>query len=277
MTAPTQHKLRGEVSKEDTLEGWNPLVPSLYGFLGEALDSIEDDLDTALTRFNVYNQDLSTGYFKDGYTDGISLCRQLEFEFMKQQRALWTNINLYMREFPSDRPRQHWIWDRLGFANKQLIKEAQELNKQLTDLLENGRAQTLAFSNKIPRHTLNTAFGKVFSQDADNFRAQVDSALQFMPPAAPETDNLFASTTMWSIGTDAMFDLLTGRGEMLNSDIRWLKATLNALVEDQLFLRDGRMNKQVLEAKAIKCVERAWEFGHEWRARLKGYFAEGNM
>lgn len=98
-----------------------------------------------------------------------------------------------------------------------------------------------------------------------------------MPPAAPETDNLFPSTTMWSIGSDSMFDLLTGRGEMLNSDIRWLEATLNALNEDQLFLRYGRLNKQLLEAKAIKCVERAWEFGHEWRARLKGYFAERNM
>lgn len=135
MTTATQHKVRGEVSKEDTLEGWHPLVPSLYGFLWEALDSVEDDLDTALTRFNAYNQDLSTSYFKDGFTDGISLCRQLEFEFMKQQRSLWTNINLYMREYPTDRPRQHWIWDCLGFPNKQLIKEAQELNKQLAYLL----------------------------------------------------------------------------------------------------------------------------------------------
>ncbi|KAH7235123.1 hypothetical protein MRS44_009426 [Fusarium solani] len=279
MTAPpgTQYKLRSDVSTGDTLEGWHPIVPSLYEFLGEALDSVEEDLDTALADIGAYRSDLLTGHFKDDYRDGISLCKALEFEFMKQQRALWTNMDLYIRGFPTDRPRQHWIWDRLGFVNNQLIKEAQELNKQLTNLLENGRTQSLTFSKKIPHHKLNAAFGKLFSQDADNFRAQVDNALQVMPLTIHDTDNLFASKTIWSISSDAIFDLLAGRGEMLKYDIRWLRATLEALKEDQLTLQYGRPDKHALEAKANEVVERAWEFSHQWRARLKGYFAEGNM
>jgi hypothetical protein len=98
-----------------------------------------------------------------------------------------------------------------------------------------------------------------------------------MPLTIHDTDNLFASKAIWSISSDAIFDLLAGRGEMLNYDIRWLRATLEALKEDQLTLQYGRPDKHVLEAKANEVVERAWEFSHQWRARLKGYFAEGNM
>ncbi|UPL03480.1 hypothetical protein LCI18_014414 [Fusarium solani-melongenae] len=281
MTAPpgTRYNLRSDVSKEDTLEGWYPIVPTVYEFLGEALGSVGEDIDTALSLFDTYSSDLSTGRFKDDYSDGLSSCKKIEFEFTKQQRALWTNVDLYIHKFPTDRPHQHWTWDRLGFANSQLIKEAQELNKQLIDLLENGRTQTAEFSKKIPRNTLltHTAYGKLFNQDADDFRAQVDNALHVMPRASPETDNLFASNNIWSISSDSILHLLAGRGKMLESDVQWLTATLEALNEDRLTLQNGRPDKHVLEAKANEVVERAWELAHQWRARLKGYFAEGNM
>lgn len=279
MPAPpgTQRTLRSDLSTGDTLEGWHPLVPPLYVFIGEALDSVEEDLDTALVDSSTSRNDLFTGRFKNDYRDGISLCKALEFEFTKQQRALWTNMDLYIRGISTDRPSQHWILDHLGFVNNQLIKEAQELNKQLTNLLENGLTQSLKFLEKIPRHELNAACGTLFSQDADNLRAQIDNSLQVMPLTVEDADNLFASKTVWSISSDALFQLLVGRGKMLEYDIRWLGATLEALKEDQLTLKHGRLDKNALEAKANEVVERAWEFSHQWRARLKVYFTEGNM
>ncbi|KAJ4324564.1 hypothetical protein N0V84_003843 [Fusarium piperis] len=282
VTSPPRVQLRTDLSKEDTLEGWNPLVPSLYVFLRESFESVEVDLAAALALVETSDFDLSTGHFKDGYIDGISLCKKLEFEFMKQQRALWTNVDLFIREFPTDRPRQHWTWDRLGFVNKKMIEEAQELNKQLIDLLENGLAQTMDFSRKIPQNMFNTVFVKLFNPDVDAFRAQVNNALQtlqIMPSTAPETDDLFASTTVWSISSGAILDLLTGRGEMLKQDMEWLRGTLAALKEYQLMLQYGRreLDKDALEAVARESIGRTWESGQKWRARLKQYFAEGNI
>ncbi|KAJ3545182.1 hypothetical protein NM208_g2631 [Fusarium decemcellulare] len=225
-------------------------IPS--GVLAQGLEQFHDaDL-----------QLLSVLGFRDTCAEGTRDAEALERDFMRQQQALWNNVHL------------DGYGGALGFISPTLLQDTQQTNKDLEAILKNSHKQIQDFQNKIPPDPSDGILSTLFNTGVNDFRRILDNELKAMPVRDDQSEDLFASATMWGATSDTIENLVLGRGATLTDEWRWLEEKVQRLAADREMLRKGRQNrtKEEWEKKLNEAIKRCWVVSTEWRTRLKAYF-----
>ncbi|UPL02752.1 hypothetical protein LCI18_013686 [Fusarium solani-melongenae] len=258
----------------DTLQGFQARIAGVWQYLEDTLDSVDQDL-VADRRPDLL---LNLEFFRPMYLQGLQESEVLERQFMRQQRALWFNVNHFIHNIRPGRPEPYWILELLGFVNTALVREAQDAHQELIEILDNSREQTMTFKRRLEQGSSDvlTPFMKLFSPETSEFRAKLTQMTMAKAASAPpqdDPDDILGSSALWGASSDVVLDILFHRHGMLIGDITWLSEKLAELKRNLAILKGRRnMTKEVWEKQADELMEKAWAIASEWRGKLKEYF-----
>ncbi|KAM0414573.1 hypothetical protein ACHAPT_013589 [Fusarium lateritium] len=258
----------------DTLQGFQPRIPNVWQYLLNNLDSVDRDLMAA----HLHDLRSSIDDFRALYTQGVQESEALERQFMRQQRALWSNVHQFIRSISPVRPEQHWILGLLGFVDTALVQEARDIHQRLIGILENSRQQTIAFQDKLSEDSAKglTPFAKVFNRMEKKLRKKIENAIMDKAKENPHQvnpDDIVGSAGLWGASSDVVLDLLFHRRELLDADVLWLSGRLAELKGNLATLKGTRnVDKEVWEKQVNELTEKAWGIAVEWREKLGEYF-----
>ncbi|KAJ4156174.1 hypothetical protein NW754_007798 [Fusarium falciforme] len=226
----------------DTLQGFQARIPGVWQYLENTLDSVDRDLVVARHSDLLLNM----GVFRPMYLEGLQESEVLERQFMRQQRALWFNVNHFIRNIRPGRPEPYWILERLGFVNTALVREARDAHQELIEILDNSREQTMTFQRRLSQDSSDvlTPFVKLFNPKTSEFREKLTQMIMAKAASDPGQDDpgdLLGSSALWGASSDVVLDMLFHRHGMLIGDITWLSEKPAELKRNLAILK-GRRN-----------------------------------
>ncbi|KAF4975073.1 hypothetical protein FZEAL_8095 [Fusarium zealandicum] len=260
----------------DSLQGFVPRVPTVFDFLYRSLGNVESKVSAAHHLVAHSAASLSVSEFKEAYRSAAHESQGLEREFTAQRRLLWGSVDQFIRGFHRVEPSQSWWWDLLFFVHSRRTSAIREQNEKLQAVLGSALDDTSEFLTKLPHDRMSSSFGDMFNHGALQFSANLHEAVESIKGASPEAKELFASTAVWSGSSEAIADLLDGRGEMLNKDTHWLRRQMEMLQDVRIRLERGRgrYSKEQWTLELDRTEKLVLDSSVEWRKRLKGYFVQ---
>ncbi|KAF4994063.1 hypothetical protein FDECE_13236 [Fusarium decemcellulare] len=235
------------VVRDDTLDGFYSTGPSIWDYL-DNLNHIQENIGLAQGIEQFHDADrqlLSVLGFRDIYAEAARDAEALEPTLCANSEPFRTTSTY-----------------------------AQQTNKDLEAILENTHKQIQDCQNKIPPDPSDGILSALFNIEVNDFRRVLDNELKAMPVRDDQSEDLFASATMWGATSDTIENLVLGSGATLTGELRWLEEKVQRLAADREMLRKGRQNrtKEEWEKKLNEAIKRCWVVSTEWRTRLKAYF-----